>query len=71
MSQSQNIGFRFRNIVKFICIGIMVMDKITMQIFKFLYKSITMHYGGWGAYEYIQKIEKLIPTHASICAGPM
>ena len=48
MSQSQNIGFRFRNIVKFICIGIMAMDKITMHIFKFLYKSITMHYGGWG-----------------------
>ena len=23
------------------------------------------------AYEYIQKIEKLIPTHTSICASPM
>ena len=48
MSQSQNIGFRFRNIVKFICVGIMAMDKITMHIFKFLYKSITTHYGGGG-----------------------
>ena len=57
MSQSQNIGFRFRSIVKFICIGIMAMDKITTHIFKFIYKSITTHYVGWGAYEYIQKIE--------------
>ena len=71
MSQSQNIGFCFHNIVKFICVGIMAIDKNTMHIFKFLYKSITTHYGGWGAYEYIQKIEKLIPTHTSICASPM
>ena len=49
----------------------MAMDKITTHIFKFLYKSITTHYGGWGAYEYIQKIEKLIPKHASICAALM
>ena len=27
--------------------------------------------GGGGAYEYIQKIEKLIPMHTSICASPM
>ena len=48
MSQSQNIGFHFRNIVKFICVGIMAMDKITTHIFKFLYKSITTHYGVGG-----------------------
>ena len=47
MSQSQIIGFRFHNIVKFIYVGIMAMDKIITHIFKFLYKSITMHYG-WG-----------------------
>ena len=64
----------FHNIVKFICVGIMAMDKITTHIFKFLYKSITTHYGGGGgvvAYEYIQKIGKLIPTHAYICTSPM
>ena len=54
---SQNIGFRFRNFVKFICVGMMAMDKITTHIFKFLYKSITAHNGG-GGYEYIEKIEK-------------
>ena len=34
MLQSQNICFPFRYIVKFICVGIMAMDKITMHIFK-------------------------------------
>ena len=34
MSQSGNIHFRFRNIVKFICVGIMAMDKITTYILK-------------------------------------
>ena len=34
MSQSRNIGFRFHNIVRFICIGIMAMDKITTHILK-------------------------------------
>ena len=58
MSQSQNLGFRFHNIVKFICVGIMAMDKITMHIFKFLYQSITTHYERVAEYEYIQKIEK-------------
>ena len=31
---------------KFICVRIMAMDKITTHIFKFIYKSITTHYGG-------------------------
>ena len=67
MLQSQNIGFHFRNIVKFICAGIKGEDKITTHIFKrnsyvnkfphklptACIKSIDTHCVGWGAYEYI------------------
>ena len=53
------------------------MDKIITYIFKrncyvnsfplklltACIKSIAMHAFGWDAYEYIQKLEELIPTH--------
>ena len=79
MLQSRNIGFRLHNIVKFIGIGIMAMDKITTDVFKLFHvnkfscklptaciKSIAMHSVGWGTDEYIQKLEELIPVHNSV-----
>ena len=85
MSQLHNICFRFRNIVKSICVGILSQDKINTHIFKGnsymkknhtqplnnLYKSIATYYVGRGAYEYSPKIEELIHTHNSMRAGPM